>query len=154
MAAQTHEQTINTALGEVIHRLGEGWTVRSEQVGGIFEDGGRPDVLVEKPGGWPIVVEAEVGNRRQAELEARSRLGKRVLSSGRTVDCAIALVYPAELRNYSGKALREAIREARLDYTLVTTAADGTVKRLPAAGWLSGSVTEVALLLHRSSTPA
>ena len=78
----THEQTINTALGEVLHQLGRRWTLRSEHVGQIFEEGGRPDILVEKSDGWPIVIEAEVANHRQAEIEARSRLGNRLISTG------------------------------------------------------------------------
>jgi hypothetical protein len=71
-----HEQTINTALGEVLHNLGRSWTIRSETVGIIFQEGGRPDILIEKPDGWPIVIEAEVNNHRQAEIEAQSRLGR------------------------------------------------------------------------------
>lgn len=75
MPTLTHEQTINTALGEVLQDLGREWVIRSEHVGRVFENGGRPDILVEKRDGWPVVLEAEVGNYRQAEIEARSRLG-------------------------------------------------------------------------------
>ena len=70
MPTGAHEQTINTALGEVLHQLGREWTLRSEHVGRIFEEGGRPDILVEKKDGWPIVIEAEVANHQQAEIEA------------------------------------------------------------------------------------
>lgn len=48
MPTGTREQTINTALGEVLHHLGRAWTLRSENVGRIFEEGGRPDILLEK----------------------------------------------------------------------------------------------------------
>ena len=58
MSTVTHEQTINTALAEVLERYGREWRIRSEQVGGVFEGGGRPDILIEKPDGWPIVIEA------------------------------------------------------------------------------------------------
>lgn len=81
MPTTTHEQTINTALGEVLQDFGQGWSIRSEHVGRIFAEGGRPDILVEKPDGWPIVLEAEVGNHRQAEIEARARLGNRLVTS-------------------------------------------------------------------------
>ena len=67
MQTGTHEQTINSALGEILHNLGRAWTLRSEHVGRIFEEGGRPDILIEKADGWPIVIEAEVGDHRQAE---------------------------------------------------------------------------------------
>ena len=60
MIPRTHEQTINIALGEVLQGLGQDWSIRAEQVGRILEGSGRPDVLVEKPSAWPIIVEAEV----------------------------------------------------------------------------------------------
>jgi len=71
MPTQTHEQTINTSLGEVLQDFGQGWRIRSEHVGKVFEEGGRPDILIEKSDGWPVVLEAEVGNHRQAEIERR-----------------------------------------------------------------------------------
>ena len=110
MPTLTHEQTINTSLGEVLDDFGRGWGIRSEQVGRIFDEGGRPDILIEKRDGWPIVIEAEVGNHRQAEMEAQSRLGNRLVSSGAAIHAAVALVYPEELRHYQGAALRGALR--------------------------------------------
>ena len=74
MATATHEQTINTAFAEVVEGVGRGWSIRAENVGGVFEGGGRPDVLIEKGDGWPIVIEAEAGNHHQAEVGATSRL--------------------------------------------------------------------------------
>ena len=153
MATKTHEQTINTALGEVLSDLGQSWSIRSEQVGRIFEEGGRPDILIEKSEGWPIVIEAEVGNHRQAEVEARSRLNNRLVSSVNTIQMAFALVYPEELRNHQGQALRDAIRETRLEYVLFSVESDGETVRFPASGWLSGFVHELAILLHRSRRP-
>ena len=150
----THEQTINTALGEVLRDFGRYWRIRAEHVGGIFEKGGRPDILIEKPDGWPIVLEAEVGNHRQAEIEARSRLGNRLVSSAATIHAAVALVYPERLRYYHGAELRNALRAIPLEYALFAVEADGTASRFPIAGWLSGDISELAVLLHRSSIPA
>src|SRR5579859_557608 len=150
----THEQTINTALGEVLQPFGRAWTFRSEHVGRIFEEGGRPDILVEKPDGWPIVIEAEVGNYRQAETEAQSRIGNRLISSGNLVHASVALVYPDHLRRRNGAALRSALRETELEYVLFTVQANGETGRFPADGWLKGGIAELAILLHRSSIPA
>lgn len=154
LTSRTHEQTINTALGEVLQGLGRNWTIRSENVGGIFREGGRPDILIEKPEGWPIVIEAEVGNHRQAELEARSRLGNTLIASGHKIHASVALVYPDELRSHHGSDLRHAIQQSKLEYVLLSVASDGGTVRFPRMGWLSGSVYELALLLHRSSIPA
>jgi hypothetical protein len=154
MVSGTHEQTINTALGEVLHNLGRTWTIRSEHVGKIFKGGGRPDILIEKADGWPIVIEAEVGNHRQAEIEAQSRLGNRLISSVNTIHAAVALVYPTNLRNKHGQELRDAIRAVTFEYALFSVAAGGGTTRFPQSGWLSGGVNELAILLHRSSIPA
>ena len=62
MPNSTHEQTVNVALGEVLHGLRRGWTVRSERTGPVLEGGGRPDVLIEEASGWPVVIEAELSN--------------------------------------------------------------------------------------------
>lgn len=154
MPTGTHEQTINTALGEVLHNLGRAWTLRSEHVGRIFEEGGRPDILIEKSDGWPIVIEAEVDNHRQAEMEARSRLGNRLISTGNSIHAAIALVYPHDLRSYHGASLRQKLRESEFEYVLFTVEADGETTRFPQDGWLRGGIAELAVLLHRSAIPA
>lgn len=154
MPTLTHEQTINTSLGEVLDDLGRRWSIRSEHVGRIFDEGGHPDILIEKQDGWPIVIEAEVGNHRQAEIEAQSRLGNRLVSSGATIHATIALVYPEQLRHYQGARLRDALRGSPLEYALFTVEADGSTSRFPEAGWISGDVSELIVLLHRSSIPA
>ncbi len=154
MPRETHEQTINTALGEVLEKLGQDWTVNSETIGRTFEEGGRPDILIQKPDGWPIVIEAEVSNHRQAEIEAQSRLGKRLLTSAATIDMAVALVYPPQVRTRSGRALREALKNTVFEYALFSSGAGAEAVRVPTSGWLSGDLVSLALLLHRSRIPA
>ena len=153
MATLSHEQTINTALGEVIEHVGRGWRIRAEDVGGVFEGGGRPDILIEKTDGWAIVIEAEVANHHQAEIEAQSRLNRILTSTGRAVHAAVALVYPMSLREYQGKALREALAAAQLEYALFVAESETAHSRFPATGWISGDVAELSLLLHRSTMP-
>ena len=154
MATATHEQTINTAFAEVVEGVGRRWSIRAENVGGVFEGGGRPDVLIEKGDGWPIVIEAEVGKHHQAEVEAISRLNRTVASTGREVHASVALVYPKALRNHQGQALREALSEAQFEYALYAAAQGGSESRFPETGWISGGITDLSLLLHRSSMPA
>ena len=149
-----HEQTINTSLGEVLNDFGKDWRIRSENIGRIFEEGGRPDILIEKPDGWPIVIEAEVGNHGQAEVEAQSRLGNRLISSAATIHAVVAVVYSEELRHHHGAALRDALRETQFEYALFTMEADGSTSRFPEAGWIFGDISQLAVLLHRSSIPA
>ena len=154
MPTATHEQTINTAFAEVIEHFGSGWQIRAEEIGGIFEGGGRPDVLIEKADGWPIVIEAEVANPTQAEREAQSRLHRVLTATGKPVHASVALVYPTSLRSQQGHGLRDALRAAQFQYVLYSVGADGSHVRFPQGGWISGGIEELALLLHRSAMPA
>jgi len=150
MNSRTHEQTINSALGEVLEGLGSGWRVQSEQVG-LLEGGGRVDILIDKQGEWPIVIEAEVSNYQQAETEARSRLGRRLSSSGRYIDTAIALVYPRSLREYRSAELRQRLKEEAFEYSLFFQSFGGNDVRLPERGWIKGGVKDLAVLLHKAN---
>ncbi len=150
----THEQSINVALGELLEELGQKWQVRSELTG-VFEEGNqRPDILVEKSDGWPIVIEAEVANPAQAEVEARSRLGLHLATTGTPIHATIALNYPASLRDHSGAALRSELRTCQFEYALISQDADGGTIRVPNAGWITGGLRELAFVVHRSSIPS
>ena len=149
----THEQTINTSLGEVLQEFGRNWRIRSEKTG-IFKEGGRPDILIEKSDIWPIVIEAEVGNHSMAEVEAQSRLGKHLANTGVAIHSSIALVYPSLLRDYDGPALRNELRNRELEYALYTVDSGGSISRFPKEGWITGTVSELVVLAHRSSIPA
>ena len=115
----THEQTLNDALGEVLGDLRISWRIRTERIGGVFVEGGRPDILIEEASGWPVVIEAERENPRSAENDATERLGLTVASSGRKIETVIALVYPPNLHALYGAELREAIENTiELEYAL------------------------------------
>ena len=157
MAARTHEQTVNTALGEVLRGLRRpgAWEVLAETPGAL-DRGGRIDVLVLEASGWPVAIEAELEHRAGAEAEAIARLGRVTARGGRSVETAVALVYPPALRRLEGEALREAIRATGgLEYALYSRpAGGGPPERLPASGWLRGSVRDLAMLVHRAAAPA
>ena len=149
----TREDTINTALGEVLGDLRKSWTVRAEQIGGVLREGGRPDILILESAGWPVVVEAERTSHPSAERDAIARLGKHPANNNFPIETAVALVYPLELQQLSGQELRDAILETdQLEYALYTASASAP-DRLPENGWLTGGVRDLAMLIHRASTP-
>jgi len=154
MTSATHEHTLNVALGEVLGRLRLSWRTRSEQTGHVLVDGGRPDILIEEASGWPIAIEAERSNHASAEIDAQARLGRTVANTGRQIETAIALVYPANILSLDGSALRHAISSTEdLEYVLYTRRADGPPERLPSQGWMTGSVRDLAMLVHRAAVP-
>ena len=153
----TREDTINTALGEVLQELRpNSWRVLAEEQRTLQGSNKRPDVLIEEPAGWPVVIEAERENHTSAERDALARLGAIVNETGRDIESAIALVYPPDVREKTGgKAIRAALRATDgLEYALYTATSGDAVDRLPTAGWLSGTVRDLAMLAHRASTPA
>ena len=152
----THEHTINVALGEVLGGMRrDGWKVRAEQLRAL-DDGKRADILVLDESGWPVAIEAERANHTSAESDANDRLGRHPSDSPHPIETAIALVYPPEFQRLDGEALREAIGATdALEYALYTKVADDErpPDRLPEAGWLRGSVIDLAMLVHRAATP-
>ena len=155
MPGPTHEQTLNVALGEVLDGLRRSWRARAEQTGNILDGGGRPDVLVEDASGWPVVIEAERASHTSAEQDAVARLGRKVSHSGKSIETAIALVYPDELTYLDGEALRNAIDHTSVfEYALYTRRIGEPPERLPEQGWIRGGVRDLAMLAHRAAAPA
>ena len=150
----THEHTINTALGEVLSQLRSSWSARSERTGRVLVEGGRPDILIEEASGWPVVIEAEKDDYAEAEKEAKDRLNLTVASTGRSIETAIALVYPDQLNGLDGPALRNAIRGASdFQFALYTYNPNGLPIRLPLDGWIVGGIRDLAMLVHRAAVP-
>ena len=154
MTSPTHEHTLNVALGEVLSLLRQSWTTRSEQTGQVLVGGGRPDILIEEASGWPVVIEAERSNHTSAEEDAKSRLGRTVANTGRQIETAIALVYPANLQSLDGSTLRERIHDSEeLEYALYTRQIDKEPDHLPSQGWIIGGVRDLAMLVYRAAVP-
>ena len=155
MSDATHEHTLNVALGEVLSDLRRSWATRVERTGMVLIEGGRPDILIEEVSGWPVVIEAERANYRSAEDDAKNRLGLTVANSGRRIETAIALVYPPNLHELDGSELRDAILNTdELEYALYTRLDDSAHERMPTAGWILGSVRDLARLAHRATIPS
>ena len=154
MTGDTHEHTLNVALGEVLGLLRGSWTTRSEQTGQVLKGGGRPDVLIEEASGWPVVIEAKVSDHPNAEADAIARLGRIVGSTGRQIETSIALVYPPTVRSLDGLALREVLNNSKeLEYALYTRRLGSSPDRMPSHGWIKGGAKELARLVHRAAVP-
>ena len=150
----THEQTVNDALGEVLSQLRHSWTTRAEKTGQILLGGGRPDVLIEEATGWPVPVEAKLSSCAGAEAAAIGRLGRTVAYTGRKIETSVALVYPQSVRSLDGASLRKEIANTNeLEYVLYTHQDNETYERLPDSGWLRGNVKDLASLVYRAAVP-
>ena len=145
---QQTEPSANNALGELLAKMLPGSVVRSEHTQAIVDHPGlQPDILVTAPGRSPVVLEAEYMPATNAEAEARSRLGLEVVDTGRRIESAVALRYPADLRTSDN--LSESLTDATLSYCVVSEDED----RFPGSGWIEGSVGDLAELVRLVSVP-
>ena len=120
----------------------------------MLVEGGRPDILIEEASGWPVVIEAERSSHTSAEVDAKNKLGRTVARTGRRIETAIALVYPPDVHSLDGAELRDALdRTTGLEYALYTRRLHSSPERLPTKGWISGSVRDLAMLVHRAGVP-
>ena len=149
--ARQTEPSVNVALGELLKRMLPGCTVRAEHTRLIVGHPGlQLDNLITAPDRAPVVVEAEYLPAHTVEPEATARLGLAVVDEPNSIEAAIALRYPADL-GYADD-LRAAIAEAGLPYCLFTKAGED-IRRFPTAGWLNGSVADLADLIRLVSIP-
>lgn len=141
------EANANGALGALLRDLLGDCVVRSEHAGTLVGATGRPDLLITAAGRSPVVIEAEYEPAATVEKEALSRLDRRVVGEIRPIEAAIALRYPAALKD--AYEIEKAVREA--EFTFAVFQPDGT--RFPEAGWLHGPVAEVADFVRLVSAP-
>jgi methylase of polypeptide subunit release factors len=120
----------------------------------------QPDILIAAEGRAPVIVEAEYLPARNVEREARSRLGLMPSGESHRVESAIALRYPVrDLREEPD--LTAALARARLSYCLLSIERYtdppkpkiASVARFPEAGWLEGTVADLADLIRLASVP-
>ena len=141
------EANANNALGALLRGMLPRSVVRAEHAGLLSGSSGRPDLLITDPGGAPVVIEAEYEPARTVEKEARARLDLRVAGETRPIESAIAVRYPAGLKDEY--ELEAPLRKSRLTFAVFH--ADGT--RFPETGWLEGSVEELSDLVRVASVP-
>ena len=149
--ARQTEPSVNAALAELLKGMLPGCTVRAEHTRLIVGHPGlQLDNLITAPDRAPVVVEAEYLPAHTVEPEATARLGLAVVGEPNSIEAAIALRYPADL-GYTDD-LRAAIAGAGLSYCLFTKAGED-IQRFPTAGWLNGSVADLADLIRLVSIP-
>ncbi len=151
----TSETEINTALAEVLGEMRPRWVATGEPLRAFAGNLKHPDILVTEPSVAPVVVENEVSPANTVEHDAADRLGETLVFDKSVVMAAIALRTSTRFREVSQAALRDQLRDANdLDYSLFTGENRQSAKRFPLSGWLTGSVSDLANLVHAAAVPA
>ena len=95
------EPAFNSILGSALRSKHPRWEVQVEHTRVIEENPSEcPDIVIALPGGLSVIVENEYEPARTVEAEARSRLGKTLVSSG-IIEQVIALRTPRHLSEVS-----------------------------------------------------
>ncbi|MYC66494.1 MAG: hypothetical protein F4X12_09205 [Acidobacteriia bacterium] len=142
MARRT-ESSINNDLAAALRQLHPAWneqTLLAESTGVLAEGAGRrPDIVVtneSRVGG--VILETELHPALNVEREAQERLGSTFAADGSAVEQAIAVRIPTEARS-------PGTRLEGLPYTYkACTRGAETVTWFPAAGWLEGTLADLA----------
>ena len=165
-----HEQTFNEALADALRDRRKSWRDNESAIVAeryrVFDDapGERPDILIRSADTYPIVIEVEFDS--PAVKDAGDRLGKRVSGMTEPVRSAIAVGVPPEVRRWPNNVLRERLSQAdglELQYVILTANIEGTesdvslteddVQTWPQAGFITGTVDDLAILCEYSAAP-
>ena len=168
----TTEPEINTALGELLRGMKSDWGVYAEQTRQLKSGAGkRVDLLIEGHGGTVIAVETEFLPAQNVEAEAQSRLGEELEVLAGTIDTAIAVKVPENLKDHAGADLKREISKVNdFQYAVYTTKNEAArpldfeqtekkrkgeryVDRFPETGWLTGSLKDLAVLAQGYTIP-
>ena len=149
--SHSNETNANKALSDLIKRIMHGRETQAEHtriLAGKDNAGKAPDIVITAQGRSPVVIEAEYKPAHEVEQEARERLGYDIKGQIHHIEAAIALRYPDEFAHVDNidKALEET---DQLEYCAVYRKG----KRFPITGWLTGSVTDLADLIHLVDVP-
>ena len=151
MSGHQTEPSANTALAGLLNGMMSGCQVRAEHTRLVAGHAGlQLDIAITAPDRAPVALEAEYFPARSVEAEAASRLGLPVVHESTPIEAAIALRYPHALA--SADDLRATIAGATLSWCVFSQDGQDT-QRFPAAGWLTGSVADLADLIRLVSIP-
>ena len=167
-----HEQTFNIALAQALRQRRQAWRSSDNALiyerSGVFqeEQADRPDILVQTPEIYPVVLEVEFGD--PAFRDARNRLGKVVIGTTDPIRSAIAIGAPPELRGLSDPQLADWLADpyaVELKYALLSanirgdeegevTVADAAVHYWPAwPNYVTGNLEDLAVLCEYAAAP-
>ena len=153
------EDQLNGRIATLLGRMSDRWNVRGENKGAFRGSQRQPDILVTRSGAQPVVIENEYVPARNVEAEARERLGElldaNVVNASGRVDAAIALRSPTELQDCAGLDDVDAmlIQGITLEYALITGLSGTDFTRFPKAGFIRGTIGDLASFLVYAATP-
>ena len=150
------EDLITTAFVKILRPMRHAWTLNQHPSKPFLENDREPDVIVTEPKRNPIAIEDKVDNARSAELSGEKQLkalylGKTLRATGHTIHTGIAIRFPHRFRHIEQAELDEKMETAEdIAYCLLSIEEP---HRFPKAGWLTGSVADIATAIRVGAMP-
>ena len=143
------EQAINIELGNQLSEMLPSFSkIEAERTKVLAKSPSkRPDISIIGKGRAPVIIEAEFEPAINVEEEAKGRLKSRLKNQSRPVESVIALIYPQELRQTTN--LKASLAKTRLRYRVFYA----NENPFPEHGWLEGSISDLADLIHLIAVP-
>lgn len=143
---RTGETQLNILLAEALDRRHPRWKVSAEKTRTLRQGAGlRPDILIEYPGGQPLIIESEVSPATSVERDAQSRLGAVLRPDGTRIEQVVAVRIPTAL-TFIERGLPGAIDRVDYEYVSLSLTPDGSKSRWPTSGWMRGGIDDLANL--------
>ncbi len=152
-APHKNESVANGALSKLIERVMHGRQTDAESTQIIKDHPAmQPDIVITAKGRSPVVIEAEYLPARNVEEDAYRYFEEpgrnEVLGQPHPIEAAIAVRYPKKLAQ--AKKIDEVLETTRqLEYCALYP----NKGRFPTTGWLKGSVSDLADLIHLVDVP-
>ena len=153
------ETTITNELVNILRNMRHGWELETE-VNAFIKGNSELDALVTERGREPIGIEAKFATTtnaenliKQAETRLVYELEAEYHTATKTLNNAMAILYPERFKTMPGRDINPQLREADdLQYKLISTLR-GTVGHFPENGWATGTVGDIANALHVGAMP-
>ena len=153
------EDTITVKFVDILEPLRNTWKIEPQNTQTFLDNRRKPDFTVKEKGRSPIVAEVKIDGTNRPDIsgenQAKRHLGRR-LASYEIVTAAMAVRFPYRFRDIPNRDLTDEIRRAKdLHYVLLDVKDDVLqgIRRLPNAGWIQGSVLDIATALRIGAMP-
>ena len=154
------EPQLNGRIASVINKLAvtAGWTAREELRGALRGPKTKPDVLITRVGGPPVVVETEYSPSNTLYDDCTKSLGRdlnpTVAGSSGTVGAVIGIRAPEELhRCDTGDQAQRMLEDGQeIEYAVYHGTIDAHT-RFPSNGFIKGSVRDLIDFIRPASEP-
>ena len=150
------EDLITTEFVKILRPMLRAWTLNQHPSKPLLENDKEPDVIVTEPKRAPLAIEVKIDKQRGADVSGEKQLrdfylGKTLKQTGEKIHTGIVIRFPYEFRRMEQAAIEtEVARTVKIAYCLLS---EDEPTRFPKAGWLMGTVADIAAAIRIGAVP-